>query len=233
MTDQAAEMQQPEEAELTRKERNAARRAEFEAKKAAKAAEKAAAKDAKEQETGQKKAEKLAAKEAARAAKKSRKSAGKESSEESSEESSGAGMGESDGAAGQGARRKSRKERPQKPAKDPYRPRFATAPTKVRAFTVLALTFAVVHALGGVLLFLESTSSPVLGVVPDDASALAYVGAALSMLVAFLWAVSAFLLCAGRLLGKRLAVVAVVLGLPLSLVAAPFLFSHDVRDWAL
>lgn len=229
MTDQAAETQQHEEAELTRKERNAARRAEFEAKKAAKAAEKAAAKDAKEQETEQKKAEKLAAKEAARAAKKSRKNAGKESSEESS----GAGMGESDGATDQVARRKSRKERPQKPAKDPYRPRFATAPTKVRAFTVLALTFTVVHALGGVLLFLESTSSPILGVVPDDASALAYVGAALSMLVAFFWAVSASLLCAGRLLGKRLAVVAVVLGLPLSLVAAPFLFSHDVRDWAL
>lgn len=208
---------EPTEAELSRKDRNAARRAEFEAMKAAKDAEKAAAKETQAQERAAAKeakeeliAQAKAAKEAAKAAKKESKSAEKPHKEP-----------------------KTKKEKPAKPEKDPYRPRFATAPTKVRAFAIIATLFAVVYAAGALLLLLETTSSPVLGELPADASALAYVGAAAALAIAVLWTVSAVLLCAGRVLGKHLGVVALILGLPLSIVAAPMLFSSDVRDWAL
>lgn len=201
---------EPTEAELSRKDRNAARRAEFEAMKAAKDAEKAAAKEAKEELIAQAKA----AKEAAKAAKKESKSASKSAEKPHKEP-------------------KTKKEKPAKPEKDPYRPRFATAPTKVRAFAIIAALFAVVYAAGALLLLLGTTSSPVLGELPADASTLAYVGAAAALAIAVLWTVSAVLLCAGRVLGKHLGVVALILGLPLSIVVAPMLFSSDVRDWAL
>lgn len=199
----------PEAPEPGRKEKAAARRAEFEAKKAAKDAEKAAAKAAALEE-------KLAAKQAKQAAKDEAKAA------KSAEKSEA---------------RQPREKKAAKPPKDPYRPRFAVAPGKVRGFTVLAAMFALIHVTGAVLLLLETTSTPMLGVVPSDASGVAYLGAALALLVAGLWIVSSTLLCTGRILGRYLGVAAVVLGLPLSLattvVAAPLLFSADVRDWAL
>lgn len=203
--------------ELSRKEKAAARRAEFEVAKAAKKAEKAAA-------TAAAREEKLAAKQAhdeLRAAAKADKKAARAAKK--AEKTSGATAEDADFVA-----TKEKKE------KDPYRPRFAVAPVKVRAFTILAAAFALVHAAGAVLLLLESTSSPVLGVVPPDVpSMLVYVGAAVSLVVAGLWTASASLLCAGRVHGKYLGVVVLVLGLPLSLVAAPLLFSDDVGNWAL
>lgn len=209
---------------LSRKDRNAARRAEFEAMKAAKSAEKAAAKEAQAAERAAAKetkeeliAQAKAAKEAAKAAKKESKSASKSAEKPPKEPKA----------------KKEKKEKPAKPEKDPYRPRFATAPTKVRAFTVIASVFALVHLAGALLLLAETTSSPVLGVVPEDVSSLAYVGAVIAFAVTVLWTVSAVLLCAGRVLGKHLGVAAFVLGLPLTVVVAPMLFSSDVRDWAL
>lgn len=221
---------------LSRKDRAAARRAEFEARKAAKEEEKSSAKRARAEERAALKEAKLemleqakAAKEAARTAKKEAKAAAK--SDRTAQDATAED--------GQGSSRrtprekKPKKEKPAKPEKDPYRPRFATAPTKVRAFTVLASLFAVVHAAVALLLLLETTASPILGVLPEDAVALGYIGAAVACAAAALWVVSASLLCAGRLLGKHLGIVALVVGLPLSLVAAPLLLSSDVRDWAL
>jgi len=198
----------PEAPEPGRKEKAAARRAEFEAKKAAKDAEKAAAKAAALEE-------KLAAKQAKQAAKNAKNEAKAAKS------------------AGKSDAKPPREKQAAKPPKDPYRPRFAVAPGKVRGFTVLAAMFALIHVTGAVLLLLETTSTPVFDVVPSDASGVAYLGAALALLVAGLWIVSSTLLCTGRILGRHLGVAAVVLGLPLSLVAAPLLFSADVRDWAL
>jgi hypothetical protein len=228
--------------ELSRKEKAAARRAEFEAAKAAKAEQQAAKNAEKAAATAAAREEKLAAKqahdelraaakatkEAARAAKKAAKKAEKTSGENEGDADSG------DAATKGRKERRGEKEKKEKKEKDPYRPRFAVAPVKVRAFTLLAAAFAFVHVAGAVLLLLEATSSPVLGVVPSDVpSTLVYVGAAVSMVVAGLWIASASLLCAGRVRGKHLGVVVLVLGLPLSLVSAPLLFSDDVRNWAL
>jgi len=208
---------------VSRKERNAARRAEFEAQKASKAAEKAAAKEARRAERAAHKEAKKASLAQAKAEKQAEKTAKK-----------GASTGDRVDADAEPSE-KPRKERKkaEKTQKDPYRPRFATAPTKVRAFTVLASVFALVHLVGAFLLLAETTSSPILGAVPEDVSSLAYVGSAIVFAVAVLWAVSASLLCAGRLLGRHLGVAAFVLGLPFTVVVAPMLFSNDVRDWAL
>lgn len=229
--------------EPSRKDRNAARRAEFEAVKAAKAAskaaskeahaaERAAAKEAKQELIAQAKAAKAAKKEAKAAAKSGRTE--QDGTVEEEQDSDRRTRGEKKPRKEKAKKEKAKKEKPAKPEKDPYRPRFATAPTKVRAFTMLASALAVVHTVVAFLLVLEASSSPILGVLPEDApQALAYVGASVALLVAALWATAATMLCAGRLLGKRLGIAAFVLGLPLSLVVAPLLFSSDVRDWAL
>lgn len=231
---------------LSRKDRAAARRAEFEARKAAKEEEKSSAKGARAEERAALKEAKRemleqakAAKEAARTAKKEAKAAAKidrstqDATAEDEQSSSRRTRREKKPKKEKPKKEKPKKEKPAKPEKDPYRPRFATAPTKVRAFTIFAVLFAVVHAVGALLLLLETTASPILGVLPEDAAMLGYIGAAVACAAAALWVVSASLLCAGRLLGKHLGIVALVVGLPLSLVAAPLLLSSDVRDWAL
>jgi len=205
--------------------RAAAKQAALEEKKAAhlaaqatKAEEKANRAAAKQAALEEKKAAHLAA-QATKAEEKANRAAAKQAAKQTAEQTTPE--------AKQAAK-------PAKEPKDPYRPRFAVAPGKVRVFTILAAAFAVMYTAGAVLLLLEATSSPVLGVLPAAApSVLVYVGAAVSLLVAGLWAGSASLLCVGRLPGKHLGIAALVLGLPLSVVAAPLLFSDDVRDWAL
>ena len=229
--------------ELSRKEKAAARRAEFEAAKTAKAAAKAEQQAAKNAEkaaaTAAAREEKIAAKQAhdeLRAAAKATKEAARAAKKAAKKAEKASGENEEDADSGDAATkgRKERRGKKEEKEKDPYRPRFAVAPVKVRAFTLLAAAFAFVHVAGAVLLLLEATSSPVLGVVPSDVpSTLVYVGAAVSMMVAGLWIASASLLCVGRVRGKHLGVVVLVLGLPHSLVAAPLLFSDDVRNWAL
>jgi len=218
---------------LSRKERNAARRAEFEAMKAAKDSGKTAAKDAKAAERAAAKeakeallAEAKATKDAALAAKKAAKKAAAQAKAEAK-------------AAGKPVKEtkvKEKKEKPAKPEKapkDPYRPRYATAPSTVRTFAVLAGAFAAVYVVLAALLLLETTGSPLFDVLPEDAAVVAYLVAFFLLLVAVLWVATAVLLCGGRLLGRHLWVVAMVLGLPFSLVTAFLLFSRDVRDWAL
>jgi len=181
-----------------RKERAAARRAEFEEMKAARAAEKAAAKEAKREA-------KREAKEAARLA--------VEKVDDASAEQPGQQSGE-------GPRRE----------KDPYRPRFAVAPGRVRAFAMVSWVLSALYAGAGSLLAADARSGAV-GLV--DSSSTAGALAALALLAALVLVASSWLLCAGRLAGKRLAFVALVLALPLSLPLAPLLLSGDVDDWAL
>jgi len=231
--------------EMSRKEKAATRRAEFEAAKEAKASAKAEQQAVKNAEkaamTAAAREEKLAAKQAhadrraaakeAKDAAKAAKKAAKTAAVNGKDDDTGDTSASEDGVkkAKQGKQKKQAKQE-----KDPYRPRFVVAPVKVRAFTILVAAFACIHTVAAVLLVLETTSAPVLGVVPTDVpSTLVYVAAAVSLVVAALWTVSASLLCAGRVRGKHLGIAALVLGLPLSPVAAPLLFSDDVRNWAL
>jgi hypothetical protein len=212
--------------ELSRKEKAAARRAEFEAAKEAKAAAKAEQQAAKNAEkaaaTAAAREEKLAAKKAQDEIRAAAKAA-KEAKRVAKKEAKAAARTEKDIESGDAASKSGSKEKKEKTEKDPYRPRFAVAPGKVRVFTVLAAVLAVLYGTLAALLVFASASS----------SVLAYAAAAGALLVAVLWVVSASLLCAGRVQGKYLGVVVLVLGLPLSLVAAPLLFSDDVRSWAL
>lgn len=216
--------------EPTRREANknkrAAMKAEVEAARAANQAERDAKRQAAAVEKETKAAAKQAAKHAAEDARRARKQA-KQSRKNKAADGSGDDAVDTDKA-------KPTKQPKVKEPKDPYRPRFAVAPTAVRVFVLASWLIVVAHLLAAAA-FASVAAGQLAVDVAVSSTVLWALTAALSVNTLVL--VSGVLgMCRGTRTGWRAGLLGVLVGvwvLPFSLVAALALLARDARDWAI